>query len=80
MGYAKVAISIEEGLLRKVDRLVKVKKFASRSQFLQSAVRDKFSQLNKTLLARECAKLDPAFEITMAEEGFLEDAKSWPEY
>lgn len=31
-------------------------------------------------LARECAKLNSAIEQEIAEEGFDEDMKSWPNY
>jgi hypothetical protein len=31
-------------------------------------------------LAKECAKLDPAFEKAMAEEGMGEEMEQWPEY
>jgi len=31
-------------------------------------------------LTRECAKIDPRQEQTMAEEGFSEDMKIWPKY
>jgi hypothetical protein len=31
-------------------------------------------------LAEECAKLDPAFEKAMADEGLTEDLSQWPEY
>jgi hypothetical protein len=31
-------------------------------------------------LARECAKLDPAFERAMAEEGMSAEVTEWPEY
>jgi hypothetical protein len=31
-------------------------------------------------LARECNKLDPAFEKALAEEGMSEELSEWPEY
>ena len=31
-------------------------------------------------LAKECAKLDPAVEKALAEEGMGEELKQWPEY
>jgi hypothetical protein len=31
-------------------------------------------------LAIECAKLEPAFERAIAEEGLAEDVSQWPEY
>jgi hypothetical protein len=36
--------------------------------------------LEKSWLARECAKLNPLFEKAMAEEGLSEELSEWPEY
>lgn len=58
MGVAKVTISIEAGLLKKVDNLVTERVFSNRSQAIQSAVAEKVLRLDKNRLARECAKLD----------------------
>ena len=77
---AKVAITLDEGLLKKVDRLVKKRRFANRSQAIQVAVEEKLLRLEKKRLAEECAKLDPAIEQALADEGLLEDIKSWPDY
>ena len=80
MKYAKVAISIDEALLKRVDRLVKAKTFESRSQAFQRAVEEKLSRLDKTRLARECAKLDPKLEKSLADETLKSALKEWPEY
>lgn len=80
MSYAKVAISIEASLLRKLDMLVKGKMFESRSQVVQQAIAEKIARLDKTRLATECAKLDKRFEQALADEGLTEDIDQWPEY
>ena len=80
MSSAKVAISIEEQLLRKVDRLVKAKRFASRSEAFGSAVREKLNRLERTQLAEESAKLNPTEEKALADQGLSENPKSWPAY
>lgn len=80
MSTAKVAITIEEDLLQRVDRLVSQRRFPNRSRAIQEAVREKLERLERTLLARECAKLDPEFERQLAEEGIGLDAVEWPEY
>jgi hypothetical protein len=54
--------------------------FASRSQAIQEAVEEKLSRLERSRLARESAKLDPAFEKAVAEEGLREDISEWPAY
>jgi hypothetical protein len=43
-------------------------------------VEEKLTRLERSRLARECAKLDPTFEKALAEEGMSEDALAWPEY
>ena len=80
MSTAKIAITIEEDLLEKLDRLVSSKIFLNRSKAIQEAVAEKLTRVNKSRLARECAKLDPALEKAMAEEGFSQDMEEWPEY
>ncbi len=39
----------------------------------------KIERLDRNRLAEECAKLDPAIERDLAEEGLGEDAE-WPKY
>lgn len=80
MRYAKVAVSIQEDLLKQVDRLVKGHKFASRSQAIQSAIRNELRGLENADFAAACAKLNPEFEKAMAEEGLSTDLETWPEY
>lgn len=80
MSTAKITISIDEGLLRRVDRLVKSRRFPSRSQAIQEAVHEKISRVDKTRLERECAKLNKAVEQTLADEGLPFEVNEWPEY
>jgi metal-responsive CopG/Arc/MetJ family transcriptional regulator len=80
MNAAKVAISLDPRLLRRVDSLVKTRVFPSRSAAIQRAVTEKLSRLDGTRLARECAKLSRVEERQMAEEGMRTDSASWPEY
>ena len=49
--------------------MVQARVFASRSQAVQAAVQEKVSRVSKTRPAQECAKLEPAEEQAMAEEG-----------
>lgn len=80
MSTAKVAISMDEDLLRRLDRLVKSQLFENRSRAIQEAVSEKLSRLERGCLARECAKMNPAFEQAMAEEGMSAEVREWPEY
>jgi metal-responsive CopG/Arc/MetJ family transcriptional regulator len=80
MARSKVAISLDESTLTRLDRLVQKKVFPNRSQAIEEAVAEKLTRLEKSRLAQECAKLDPAFEKALAEEGLSEDLTEWPEY
>ena len=80
MGRAKVAISLDESTLNRLDKLVQKQVFPNRSQAIEEAVTEKLARLERSRLAQECAKLDPAFEKALAEEGLSEDLAEWPEY
>ena len=80
MSMAKVTISIESGLLRRVDHLVKERVFSNRSQAVQAAVREKVARLDNNRLARECSKLDKAQEQALADEGLPSEVTEWLEY
>ena len=80
MRSAKIAITIDPGLLSRLDRLVEEQRYPNRSRAVQEALQDKLDRLDRTRLARECAKLDRAFEQELAEEGVKEDLEQWPEY
>jgi Arc/MetJ-type ribon-helix-helix transcriptional regulator len=77
---AKVAVTIEQTLLREVDRWVASGEFPNRSQAVQAALRCLAHERSKrgTLLS-ELAKLDPEEEKTMAEERLRAEVP-WPEY
>ncbi len=80
MARTKVAISLDANTLHRLDRLVKAHRFPNRSQAIQEAVAEKISRLDRSRLARECAKVDPAYEKALAEEGLSAELASWPEY
>ena len=80
MATVKVAITLEQETLSQVDSLVAGRVFPNRSRAIQIALREKLERLEGGRLAAECAKLDPAIEQAMAEEGFGADAASWPEF
>jgi metal-responsive CopG/Arc/MetJ family transcriptional regulator len=80
MPKSKVAITLDKKTLNRLDYLVKQAVFPNRSQGIQMALEEKLERLEGTRLARECAKLDPAFEKSLAEEGIAEDLEEWPEY
>jgi metal-responsive CopG/Arc/MetJ family transcriptional regulator len=80
MAASKIAITMDDNLLKRLDNLVKSRTFPNRSRAIQEAVREKLARIDKSRLARECSKLDPKYEQTLAEEGFAMELEEWPEY
>ena len=80
MTTAKIAITMDEGTLHRLDMLVKARVFPNRSKAIQDAVNEKLQRLERNRLAIECAKLSPAAEQALAEEGMDEELTQWPEY
>ena len=77
---AKIAITLDQDSIKRLDYLVHKHIFLNRSQAIQKAVDEKIERLERNRLAKECAKLDPTFEKAMAEEGLTEDLSEWPKY
>jgi len=80
METAKVAISINRKILKRLDSLVKDQVFPNRSRAIQEAVEEKLNRLEHARLAKEVAKLDPRAEQAMAEEGLSAELDRWREY
>ena len=80
MGASKIAITLDNDMVKKLDMLVKSNIFPNRSKAIQEAVSEKLDRIEKSRLAQECAKLDPEFEQSLAEEGFTSELEEWPEY
>ena len=80
MAASKIAITLENNMVKRLDMLVKANLFPNRSKAIQAAVAEKLKRLEKSRLAQECAKLDPDFEQSLAEEGFSSELEEWPEY
>jgi len=73
MNKAKIAVTLDKNIVEHLDRFVKENIFTNRSRAIQEAVQEKLERMERSRLARECAKLDPVFEKAMAEEGLSED-------
>jgi len=80
MPKTKVAVTLDADLLDRLDHLVARRRFRNRSQAIESALADALARLARTRLAEECAKLDPAEEQQLADEGLALADESWPEY
>lgn len=76
MAAAKVAITLDEQLLRTVDRWVKLGRYPNRSQAIQAAIREKIERWRRTRLAEELSKLDQEEERALANERLA--GETWP--
>lgn len=80
MRVAKIAITMEATLLKRVDRLVRRAVYPNRSKAIQEAVAEKLARFEHTRLALECAKLDPKEERDLADIGLCLEESEWPAY
>ena len=80
MNKNKIAITLDRNIVEHLDHLIKEHIFINRSRAIQEAVQEKLERMERSRLAKECAKLDPSFEKAMAEEGISEELSKWPEY
>jgi metal-responsive CopG/Arc/MetJ family transcriptional regulator len=79
MTKAKIAVTVEAGLLKTLDEMIARRQFPNRSQAIGMALAEKLERLGRARLARECAMLDPREEKQLAEEG-LGTLDEWPAY
>lgn len=80
MAKTKIAVTLDVKTVKKIDILVKKNIFPNRSKAIQEALQEKIKKMEHGRLARECSKLDSAFEKALAEEGMSEELNEWPEY
>lgn len=80
MSVAKLAISMDSNMLKRLDRLVDHHFFPSRSKAIQDALEEKLTKIDKSRLAIECNKLDQSEEKELAEEGIGSEVKEWEKY
>lgn len=80
MAKTKIAVTLDAKTVKKIDILVKKNIFPNRSKAIQEALQEKIKKMEHGRLARECSKLDSAFEKALAEEGISEELNEWPEY
>lgn len=78
MATSKVAISLDQQILRLVDRWVTQGRYASRSQAIQSAIREKMERWKRSRLADEAKLLNVKEERSLAEEDF--GGEEWAAY
>lgn len=79
MGAKKFAVSIDEALVKKLDKAIKSGSIKNRSKALQLALSEYLIKLEIEEVKRECSKLNPKEERELANE-FVENVESWPKY
>ena len=80
MSKQKIAVTVDEKLVREIDRMVADKVFPSRSGAVESAIRlfEKLKKRRRLLL--ELDKIAPEEEIALAAEFKDADTETWPDY
>ena len=78
--HLSVTVLPNQNTVEKLNRLVSEHIFPNRSRAIQEAVQEKFERMERNRLTRECAKLNPAFEMAIAEEGLSEELSKCPKY
>ena len=79
MAAKKFAVSIDEILVKKLDKAVKSGIVKNRSNALKEALSEYLVKLETEAIKRGCLKLNPKEERAMANE-FSESTDSWPQY
>lgn len=78
MSTTKVAITVDQEILRIVDRWVAQRKYPNRSQAIQAILKEKMIGWKRTRLIEELSKLNTKQERSLANEKMA--GESWPEF
>jgi metal-responsive CopG/Arc/MetJ family transcriptional regulator len=79
MRRVRISITVDSKVVVEIDRLVRYRVFASRSQVFDVAIKERLARRNHSRLARESAKLDTTEERALANESYVADVAA-PEY
>jgi Arc/MetJ-type ribon-helix-helix transcriptional regulator len=71
VGWITIAVTVDSNLVADIDRLIASGEFRNRSDAFETAARERLRQMRRSRLAVEVAKLDPAEEQALANEGYL---------
>ena len=69
MQSVKIFVTLDQKTVQRMDVLIEQCSISDRSHLVEAALREKLRRLSGDRLARECAKLEPAEEKALAEEG-----------
>ena len=78
MPTSKIAVTVDREVLAEVDRLVRDRRYPSRSRAVQVALEGELRRQRRRSLVEEASKLDPAAEQAMADDDL--DGDAWPAY
>ena len=71
MAKAKIAITLEEDLVKEIDRWVSEGQYPSRSKAVQETLKEKITNWRRKRIIEEVSKLNPKEEQAMAEEAIF---------
>lgn len=80
MPKSKITVTLEATVLSQVDELFHQRRFPNRSQAIAAAIAEQEARLRRTRLADACAKLDPAEERAIADQGQSSELEDLLEY
>ena len=80
MATKKIAITLEENLLDKVNFLVSEGLYPSRSKLIQESLKEKMSNWKRKRLMTELSKLNPKEEQSIADEDISAGNEIWDKY
>ena len=69
MANVRIAVALDRRAVERIDRLVKGGAYQNRSRAIEAAIFERLERFQRGCLARECSKLDPKTEKSLAEEG-----------
>jgi len=76
-----VSLKLDEGMLKRIDKLVKENNYGTRTEFIRSSIREKMSQLEKEELLKQLMALKGSVKTKTsdAELRRIRD-EAWKEY
>jgi len=80
MPATKIAVTVDEGIVKQIDRLVREGKYRSRSKAVQDALKDRLRNWRRKRMLEEVSKLDPREERDLAEEPLHMEGEEWERY
>jgi metal-responsive CopG/Arc/MetJ family transcriptional regulator len=76
-----ISLKLDEGMLKRIDKIVKENNYGTRTEFIRSSLREKMSQLEKDELIKKIMVLKGSVKTRTTEEEYkrLKD-EAWKDY